>query len=68
MNPEQLRMMQQMRMMQEMQGVPQMPKPQRQGGGKPQQAPWYDRFGWWTVFLMIVVGGLVAMLLLPPLK
>ncbi len=62
MNPEQLRMMQQM------QGVPQMPKPQRQGGGKPKQAPWYDRFGWWTVFLMIVVGGLVAMLLLPPLK
>lgn len=57
MNPEQLRMMQQM------QGAQQMPKPQRQGGGKPKKVPWYDRFGCGTVVGLILVGGLVALLL-----
>lgn len=62
MNPEQLRMMQ------GAQQVPQMPKPQRQGGGKPKKVPWYDRFGWGTVVGLILVGGLVALLFLPPLR
>ena len=62
MNPEQLRMLQQM------QGAPQMPKPQQQGGGKPKRVPWYDRFGWWTVLGLVIVGGLVTLLFLPPLK
>ena len=57
MNPEQLRRMQQM------QG-----EPQQQGGGKPKQVPWYDRFGWWTVLGLVIVGGLVTLLFLPPLK
>ena len=62
MNPEQLRRMQQMH------GAPQIPKPQQQGGGKPKQVPWYDRFGWWTVLGLVIVGGLVTLLFLPPLK
>lgn len=61
MNPEQLRMTQQM-------PSHQMPKPQQQGGGKPKQVPWYDRFGWWTVVLTILAGVLWSLVFLPPFK
>ena len=69
MNPEQMRMMQQMQGGQQMppQQMP-MPRPQQQGGGKPKQVPWYDQFGWWTVVGLIIVGCLVALVFLPPLK
>ena len=62
MNPEQLRMMQQM------QGAPQLPKSQQQGGVKPKRVPWYDRFGWWTVALTVLAGGVLSLVFLPPFK
>jgi hypothetical protein len=67
MNPEQMRMMQQMQGGQQPQPMPpQMPKQQMRSVGK--QVPWYDRFGWWTVAGLIIVGCLVALVFLPPLK